>query len=228
MGVSAVRLVGVLAVLAVVSSACTSTEGIGASPSGGGAFRDRMASLFSNSNSSASAATATTPPSTDFDCPSISIRSGASTLMAHVPNQEPSATNLRYQVSIGQTARECAALGATMTIKVGLQGRVIVGPAGASGQVEVPIRMALVREGPEPKTVWTKLYRIPVSIPPNQPTTTFLHVEEDLTFPLPSAGELDAYIIYLGFDPDGAREQQRRPQKQQQKQPKQPKQARLN
>lgn len=222
-GVSTVRLAGALAALMLAVSACSSPDGIGASPvsSGGGTFRERMASLFGSDSTAAAATTA--PSFNDYDCPPINIRSGASTLMAHVPNQEPSATNLRYQVSIGQTARECAALGATMTIKVGMQGRVIIGPAGATGQIEVPIRMALVREGPEPKTIWTKLYRIPVGIPPNQPNVSFLHIEEDLTFPLPSAGELDAYVVYLGFDPDGVREQ-RRPQKQQ-KQPRQPKQA---
>ena len=59
----------------------------------------------------------------------------------------------RYQVTIAQTARECAALGGVMTMKVGVQGRVLLGPAGGPGQVDIPLRMAVVQEGPQPKTV---------------------------------------------------------------------------
>ena len=40
---------------------------------------------------------------------------------------------MRYQVGIAQTARECAALGGVMTMKVGVQGRVLLGPAGGPG-----------------------------------------------------------------------------------------------
>jgi len=41
---------------------------------------------------------------------------------------DPTAGDLRYQLSFGQTARECAVQGAIMIIKVGVQGRVILGP----------------------------------------------------------------------------------------------------
>lgn len=201
-------------------SACTSPDaltGSGAASSGGsGTFRERMSSmLFGGAPASAPAAAATAGAAdpADLECPTVTVRSGTGTLSASVAGAEPSATNLRYQVTIGQMARECAALGATMTIKVGVQGRVILGPAGGPGQIEVPMRLALVREGPEPKTVWTKLYRVPVTIPEGQSNVPFLHIEEDLTFPLPTALELEAYIIYVGFDPLGLKEQ-RRPAKQ--------------
>ena len=40
-----------------------------------------------------------------------------------------------------------------MTMKVGVEGRVLLGPAGGPGQVDIPLRMAVVQEGPAPKTV---------------------------------------------------------------------------
>ena len=88
-----------------------------------------------------------------------------------------------------------------MTIKVGIQGRIILGPLGAPGPVEVPMRIALVREGVEPRTIWTKLYRVPVNVPPGQSNVPFVQVEEDITFPTPRPAELEAYIVYVGFDP---------------------------
>src|SRR5438477_196396 len=78
-----------------------------------------------------------------------------------------------------------------MTMKVGVQGRVILGPAGAPGVIEVPVRLALVQEGVEPKTIWTKGYRVAVNVPPGQSNVPFVHIEEDITFPLPKPAELD-------------------------------------
>jgi hypothetical protein len=196
------------AALAVVlaASGCSSFEGaIGSSSpadsSGGSSFTQRVKGWFSSGSSQpANEQKVTGGPNPDVDCPNVDVRSGASTLAVNTPGAEPSATNLRFQASIAQTARECAVLGATMTIKVGIQGRVILGPAGGPGQVEVPMRLALVREGVEPRTIWTKLYRVPVMVPPGQSNVPFVQVEEDMTFPVPKTADLEAYVVYVGFD----------------------------
>ena len=45
-----------------------------------------------------------------------------------------------------------AAPGNIVTIKVGVQGRVILGPAGRGpATIDVPVRFAVVREGVEPE-----------------------------------------------------------------------------
>jgi hypothetical protein len=93
-----------------------------------------------------------------------------------------------------------------MTVKVGVQGRVVIGPAGGPGQIEVPLRYALVHEGPEPKTILTKFYRFPVTIAEGQGNVPFLHIEEDITFTVPARGQLDNYVVYVGFDPAAAKE----------------------
>jgi hypothetical protein len=179
-------------------------------------FRERMTALFSGRPApppaNASSAAGPQPSATD-DCPTVQIRSGASTFALGAQGAEPTATTLRYQMTIARTARECALLAGTMTVKVGIQGRVILGPAGVPGEVEVPIRLALVQEGPEPKTLWTKGAAVPVTVPPGQSNVPFVHVEEDLTFPLPRRAELDAYVIYVGFDPTLVKPAEKKPQK---------------
>lgn len=137
----------------------------------------------------------------DIDCPGMMVRSGASTWQ--VPSGSNS-TNLRYQGSLGQLARECAILGDSMTIKVGVEGRVLVGPKGGAGSVAVPLRIALVQEGPQPKSMWTKFYSIPVNVQQGQTQVTFTHVEDDLTFAIPPSKDLSSYVIYVGYDPQGA------------------------
>src|SRR5262249_3818181 len=94
------------------------------------------------------------------------------------------------------------------------EGRLILGPAGAAGTISLPVRLALVREGVEPKTIWTKFAMVPVMMPPGESNVIFTHVEENVSFPMPSAKDFDAYVIYVGFDPDSAApEQKKRPAK---------------
>jgi len=140
-------------------------------------------------------------PPAEVDCPSVAVRQGAATLSITEPGAEAGPMTTRYQVSIGQMARECAALGGMMTMKVGVEGRVLLGPAGGPGQIDVPIRMAVVQEGPTPKTVVSKFYKLAVAIPPGQTSVPFMHVEQDMSFPMPRGGDLDAYVVYVGFDP---------------------------
>jgi hypothetical protein len=149
-------------------------------------------------------------PREEIECPTMEVRSGASTITVHGPG-DAVATNVRYQATIAQTARECAPLGANITMKVGVQGRIILGPLGGPGNLDVPMRMALVKEGPEPKTLWTKLYQVPVSIAAGQTNVPFIHVEPDLTFPMPKGEDLESYVVYVGFDQLGAKETKPRP-----------------
>jgi hypothetical protein len=140
-----------------------------------------------------------------YYCPSLDVRTGASTwsVSAAKPREEPSPTTVRYQGSFGQMARECLVVDKkTMRIRVGVEGRVIVGPAGGPGSLSLPLRLAVVHEGPTPKTIWTQFYRIPVTVPADATNVPFT-VLEDIQFPLPSESDLDSYIVYVGFDPAG-------------------------
>ena len=76
------------------------------------------------------------------------MRTGAATLMiGSKPGEgEPSAIDLRYQGSFVRTARECHVNAGVMTMKVGVEGRVIIGPAGGPGDVDVPLRFAVVQK----------------------------------------------------------------------------------
>jgi hypothetical protein len=141
------------------------------------------------------------------DCPTVDVRQGASTFAVNTASKNPEDSALRYQGSFSQTARECRKNGNMLTIKLGVQGRLILGPAGTPGQVEVPLRLALVEEGIQPKTVWTKFYQVPVTIGEGQPSVSFTHIEDDLTVPMPTKDKLEAYIVYVGFDPLSASRQ---------------------
>jgi hypothetical protein len=192
---------GCLAIAALCSvallSGCSSWTGAGSPLTG------RFSELFASSNSSAAQTAGSGPVFEDSNCPVVDIRAGAGTLMVRGKSDSTTATDLRYQLSFSRLARQCTSLGATLAMKVGVQGRVIVGPSGGPGQVEVPLRYAVVREGPEPRTIVTKFKRVPVAMAAGETNVPFTDVQEDLSFPLPPQPELDAYVVYVGFDEIG-------------------------
>ena len=151
----------------------------------------------------------------DVDCPDVQIRTGAATLMiGSKPGEtgEPAALDLRYQGTIIRTARECHVNAGLMTMKVGIEGRVITGPAGAPGAIDVPLRIAIVQEGPNPKTITSKFARIPVTISNTIDRVTFTHVQDDIAFPLPTVlADIDAYVVYVGFDAMALQPQKEKP-----------------
>jgi hypothetical protein len=207
-----------LLALALLASGCSGGGGLGGpapTPSAASAtppppsspsLKDKIETFFSGASAKAPQPVANAQP--DVDCPYIDIRQGASTLTIPPPPPDGGneAMSLKYQGTFVRAARECKVVGNQMVIKIGVEGRVIVGPAGGPGQVDVPLRIAVVAVQPTAgsKTIATKLIRIPVTIGPNDEFATFTHIEEGLAFPLPSAAVLDSYIVYIGFDPIGA------------------------
>jgi hypothetical protein len=147
----------------------------------------------------------------EIDCPGVEIRQGASTFQQSGPDNGSTALSLRFQANFVRFARECAVRAGNVVMKVGLEGRVILGPAGAAGTLTLPVRLAVVKEGLDPQTVWTKFYMVPVVMPPGQPNVLFTHVEEDMSFPNPPGDELDKYVVYVGFDPDSAEAEKKKP-----------------
>jgi hypothetical protein len=194
-----------LAVLVLVLAGCSSGSTVPSFPT------PSFSSIFgSKSNATDGNASVASAPPADFECPGVTVRTGASTLSVSSNPAEQTALNLRYQVGIGTTARECRLDGTMVTMKVGVQGRVVLGPAGGPGQVNVPFRFAVVQEGVTPKTIVTKLVNISVAIPENDGNVLFSHVEDGLTFPMPRGGAIDYYVVYVGFDPLGAKQMERK------------------
>lgn len=173
-----------------------------ATPAWSQSITDRFKSLFGGSSQPDKPPTISNGPAQDSDltCPSVTVRNGASTYAVGLPGKEASGADLRFQAVIGKTARECNLNGGTVTAKIGIQGRIIAGPAGAPPQVDVPLRVAVVQEGVSPKTIFTKAYRTSVTMSADG-TMPFSLVAEDIVYPAVSAADNDAYVFYVGFDP---------------------------
>jgi hypothetical protein len=164
-------------------------------------LKDKIANFFSGATQKEPQPVTNAQP--DVECPFLDIRQGASTLTFPPPPPDGGneAMTLKYQGVFVRAARDCAVVNGQMVMRVGVQGRIIVGPAGGPGQIDVPLRIAVVSAPiTAPKTILTRLIRIPVMIGANDANVDFTHIEEGLSFPMPSSSA-DPYLVYIGFDP---------------------------
>jgi hypothetical protein len=140
------------------------------------------------------------PAEDDVDCPQVTVRAGASTYAVGAGGKPATGNEIRYQATITKMARECARSSAGITARIGIQGRVIAGPAGAPTTVDIPLRVAVVHGGVGEKVIASKAYRTTVEMSEGG-SVPFTFVAEDLSYPVPSAAVADSYIFYVGFDP---------------------------
>jgi hypothetical protein len=174
------------------------------SPAAAQSLTDRFKSLFGGSSDEpapAKPAPAPGQPAEDeVDCPQVTVRAGASTYAVGATGKQAVGNDVRFQASITKMARECLRSGGEITARIGIQGRVIAGPAGAPATVEVPLRVAVVQGGVGEKVIASKAYRTTVAMS-EAGSVPFTFVAEDLAYPVPSAAVADNYIFYVGFDP---------------------------
>src|SRR4051794_10809794 len=197
------RKIGILAMVSLAVS-----YGMLASPAASQSLGDRFKSLFSGkSDEPAAAPTIVSPePENDLSCPPVTIRAGASTYAVAAPGKQPVGNDVRFQATITRTARQCTKTGDQITARIGIQGRVIAGPSGAPSTVDIPLRVAVVQGGVQEKTIATKAYQTAVSMSEHG-SEPFTLVAEDLVYPVPSGATADAYIFYIGFDPQSLKSQ---------------------
>jgi hypothetical protein len=188
---------------------------ISVSPAWSQSLGDRFKSLFGGGKSEEPSAPTMPESEIEQSCPSVSIRAGASTYAVGLPGKPPVGNDLRFQATITRTARDCTVSGGQITARIGIQGRVIAGPAGAPSSVQVPIRVAVVHGGISEKTIATKAYQTTVNMTEGG-SEPFTLIAEDLTYPAPPGAVGDSYIFYIGFDPQALKPERPAPKKKKQ------------
>jgi hypothetical protein len=189
-----------------------------AAPASAQSISDRFKSLFggkSDEPAEGAPPSAAAPKSQvpeDLFCPPVQIRAGASTYAVAAPGKQAVGNDLRFQATITKTARECDYNAGTITARIGIQGRVIAGPAGAPSAVQVPMRVAVVQGGVGEKTIATKAYQTTVNMTESG-SEPFTLVIEDLVYPAPPGALGDSYIFYIGFDPQALKPERPAPRK---------------
>lgn len=187
-----------LAAGTVLTAAVLSGCGIGSLMSGGdstvtGATGDSLA----NAETSQEAIAQTAPsalPAIATECPPIKVRNGGEALFAYANNDVGDAGSLRFQAVIDKQSRNCVVSNGLITVRMGVIGRLMLGPAGERGDYTVPLRFAVERDE---QAVFTQKYDIPVTVTPPSQSEEFVKVVENVAIPYVGGEEI---TIWVGFD----------------------------
>ncbi len=126
------------------------------------------------------------------DCPVVDVEEGGGSV------QVGSGAGLRHQYAISDTARECLANNKLISIRVGIAGRIVAGPAGGAGTFQIPVRLGVRREA-DKKMVVSKVVNMNATIAPGQATGTFEYVADPLVVPWLREEANEDYMIVIGL-----------------------------
>jgi hypothetical protein len=131
----------------------------------------------------------------DVDCPTVSIPEGGAALRQQGGQDSQS---LRNQISINDIARECLNVTADggYTMKVGVQGRVLIGPSGSPGSYGAGLRIVIKRGS---TVLANRVVRVSATIPAGEAGADFTHVEQGLVV-APGRGDVD---VFVSLEPGG-------------------------
>ena len=136
-------------------------------------------------------------PAIATECPAIKVREGGEALYSYGNGKVGDPNSLHYQAVIEKQSRNCVVSNGLITVKMGVVGRLLLGPAGTEKSVTVPIRFAVERDG---SAVFSEIYKIPVSITPPNQSEEFVKVVENVAIPYVGGEDI---TIWVGFDPRG-------------------------
>jgi hypothetical protein len=130
------------------------------------------------------------------ECPQINVPAGTSSYATYAG--EPGAANFRFQARIADFARECVLnSGNTVTIKIGVEGLVVLGEKGSPGTFPATLRIAVKNRGG--KVVSEQLRKLSVTVPAGSTQASFRVIDDSAIVPLSADEPLRGYEIEVGF-----------------------------
>jgi hypothetical protein len=141
-----------------------------------------------------SAAATAALPAIATECPPIKVRPGGEALFFYGKGKVGDPHALNYQAVLDKQSRNCVASNGLITVKMGVVGRVLLGPSGSQAKVDVPIRFAVERDG---VAMYSEKYEIPTTINPSTNSGEFVKVVENVAIPYTGGENI---TIWVGFD----------------------------
>jgi hypothetical protein len=132
------------------------------------------------------------------ECPTVSIPPGDSNITFTAKGGNNDALSVMHRGEITKTARECApSLSGGLSVRFGFAGRVLLGPQGKPGTVNLPVKVTVMDAGRT--TLKTEAVKVPVTITPDQ-TAGYFSVTREVVVPIPQGVNPRSYRILIAFD----------------------------
>jgi hypothetical protein len=188
------KFMGAIAFSALLAG-CSSSSILGGGEANNESAKNALANVAVNETSLNSASNAL--PAIATECPPIKVRLGGEALFLYANNKIGDVRNLKYQAVIDKQSRNCVVSNGLITVKMGVVGRVLLGPKGAQQNYNLPIRFVVERDD---VAVFSQKYDIPVNVTPPSQTEEFVKVVENVAIPYLGGEDI---IIWVGFDTKG-------------------------
>ena len=131
----------------------------------------------------------------DINCPEVTVADGGAALRVGGPEN----SSVRYQFNIGDTARQCDSAGAGQaSVKIGVAGQVVMGPAGQAGTFSAPVKITVTRLT-DNTSVFSQTYRAEATTD-GVKAGQFRIVTDPVNLPMPTLQLADLYSITVGFE----------------------------
>ncbi len=129
----------------------------------------------------------------NFSCPTVVIVDGGAAIRAQ---SGPDSGSLRHQIAILNIARECTPTGnGGYRLKLGVEGRVVLGPAGSAGSYFASLETRVMRGD---AVVARRVSRVGATIAAGQAGNSFVQIDDGII--VPAGGETE---ILIGLSPGG-------------------------
>jgi hypothetical protein len=191
----------VIATATVALGACglgSLTSGLGGGLFGGNSNANSDGGVTQDSLLAAAKADGTTASIENAaGCPRVTIVQRDGSVSIFEPGRVGDALGVVHRGEITKTARECNIEGARVTVKYGFSGRVLLGPKGKSGNVQLPLTVT-VMDGSKQRVANERL-RIDVPVAIEKPIGYFSTVRE-ISFVVPEGSRAGEFELFVGFD----------------------------
>jgi hypothetical protein len=147
---------------------------------------------------SASAADPIAPPTTGQvyiagKCPQIVIRDEGAIFKSYAKGAKDDPAQLAYQASLVQGTRQCSTDGTALNMTLVVQGRLVAGPMGGPGSVNLPIKVSVM----DGETVlYSDTTNYQASIPAGEGTAQFLYTDNKIHVTGGAAGFVSVYVSF--------------------------------
>jgi len=158
----------------------------------------QAAAQYANASASQAEITAASGdalPAIATECPPIKVLPGGEALFKYSDNTRPNPRQLNWQAIIDKQSRNCVVSNGKIALRMGVVGRLLLGPAGSVQSAELPVRFAIERDG---VPLFSEAYTIPVAIPGSEQSAEFVKVVENVEIPYLGGEQI---TIWVGFDP---------------------------
>lgn len=126
-------------------------------------------------------------------CPAVSLREGTAYFNTYEKGGDKDANRVIYQAALTETTRSCQHNDGTITLDVAAAGKVVPGPKYKSGNITMPVRVAVVQGD---KVIYSKLHKQTVNVTSGG-ATQFVLNDNAISIPTESARSVQ---VFVGFD----------------------------